>query len=47
MKKLLLALLFFPTLAFANPIDDKCPQHVKWGAPEPVRMWQDVPGTGC
>jgi endonuclease G len=34
MKKLLLALLFFPTLAFANPIDDKCPQHVKWGAPQ-------------
>lgn len=36
MKKLLLALLFFPTLAFANPIDDKCPQHVKWGAPVPL-----------
>lgn len=34
MKKLLLALLFFPTLAFANPINDKCPQHVVWGAPE-------------
>lgn len=34
MKKILLALLFFPTLVFANPIDDKCPQHVKWGAPE-------------
>ena len=34
MKKFLLALLFFPTLAFANPIDDKCPQHVKWGAPQ-------------
>ena len=34
MKKLLLALLFFPTFALANPIDDKCPQHVKWGAPD-------------
>ncbi len=33
MKKLLLALLFVPLLAFGNPIDDKCPQFVLRGAP--------------
>ena len=33
MKKLLLVLLFAPLFAFANPIDDKCPQFVLRGAP--------------
>lgn len=31
--RLLIALAFIPTLAFANPIDDKCPQHTIFGAP--------------
>jgi endonuclease G len=34
MKKFLLALSLFCTLASANPIDDSCPQHVVWGAPQ-------------
>lgn len=42
MKKLLLALLFFPTLVFANPINDKCPQHVHWGAPEFVVKVENI-----
>lgn len=33
MKKLLLALVLFTPSAFANGIDDKCPQHTIWGAP--------------
>lgn len=33
MRKLLLAFLFLPSLAFANDIDERCPQHVHWGAP--------------
>lgn len=34
MKKLLVALsLLFTSLVFANPIDDKCSQHVIYGAP--------------
>lgn len=34
MKKILLAfLLLYPTMVYANPIDDKCPQHVIEGAP--------------
>ena len=33
MKKLLLALLLVPLLSLANPIDDKCPEHVVYGAP--------------
>ena len=33
MKKFLLALLLTPLLAFANPIDDNCPQFVVRGAP--------------
>jgi endonuclease G len=34
MKKLLWALLLLPILAFANPIDDICPDNVIWGAPK-------------
>jgi len=33
MKKFLAALLLLPLLAFANPIDDNCPQFVLRGAP--------------
>ena len=33
MKKFLLAVLLAPVLAWANPIDDQCPQHVLRGAP--------------
>lgn len=33
MKKLLAILLLLPTFAFANPIDDNCPQHTIHGAP--------------
>ena len=31
--RLLFILAFIPTLAYANPIDDKCPEHVALGAP--------------
>jgi len=35
MKKLLvLFLAFYSALSLANPIDDVCPQHVVWGAPQ-------------
>lgn len=36
MKKFIIAaaLVFNAAVAFANPIDDKCPQHVHWGAPQ-------------
>jgi len=35
MKKLLaIVLLAFASLVSANPIDDKCKQHVIWGAPQ-------------
>jgi endonuclease G len=35
MKKILsLLLLFVASVAIANPIDDFCPQHVVWGAPQ-------------
>jgi endonuclease G len=35
MKKLLAVfLVLFASLALANPIDQKCPQHVIWGAPQ-------------
>ena len=34
MKKIIIfASLLFTNLVFANPIDDKCPQHVIYGAP--------------
>lgn len=33
MKKLLLIILMLPLFAFANGIDDKCAQHVIYGAP--------------
>lgn len=33
MKKLLVALFLLPLIALANPIDDKCKQHVIYGAP--------------
>lgn len=33
MKKLLTIFLLLPTFAFANPIDDECPQHTIHGAP--------------
>ena len=41
MKQILLALLLAPLLAWANPIDDSCPQHVLRGAP----VSQLQPGT--
>lgn len=34
MKKLLYGLALLPFLASANPIDDRCPQHVLAGAPQ-------------
>jgi len=34
MKKLLALSLFVWSFASANPIDDVCPQHVVWGAPQ-------------
>jgi endonuclease G len=33
MKKLLALLLLLPIISLANPIDDKCKQHVVYGAP--------------
>ena len=33
MKKIIALLAFAPILAFANPIDDNCPQHTIHGAP--------------
>jgi len=33
MKKLLTLFLLLPVLALGNPIDDKCPEKVIWGAP--------------
>lgn len=33
MKKLLYILTFLPWIASANPIDDKCSQHIVFGAP--------------
>lgn len=41
MKKILLALLLTPVLAWANPIDDNCPQFALRGAP----VSQLQPGT--
>ena len=34
MKYILILLAIFTNLSYANPIDDKCPQHVIWGAPQ-------------
>ena len=34
MKKILWVLILLPILAFANPIDDNCPDNVIWGAPK-------------
>ena len=34
MKKILLAILLLPSLALANPIDDKCAQFTVFGAPD-------------
>jgi endonuclease G len=35
MKKILgVFLVLFASLSLANPIDDSCPQHVVWGAPQ-------------
>jgi len=45
MKKLFLTLFLFPLLAFANPINQNCPQFVLRGAPEsslPQNMTQYI-----